>query len=434
MSTRLVAFCSTCGKFRPVPSKLAACEAAGHHLVKKTQRLKPRKVRGLLKRCSCNSKAWPWCVHPWYAHCRVKKHVHRGVLGVFEHRLAAEAALAALKERLQNGQPAAPPVERPCAATFEEFARQWLPTAAGLKASTVRFYTDHLENHIYPSPLGRLPLADIRRTDVKAFIIELREKGLARSTISGIVRTLSRVLSEAFEDEKVVANVALRPGKHIRHANEPKKIPIDPYTREEVALLLRAAREHAPEWYPWLLCALRTGLRLGELRALQWGDIDWRNRFIVVSRNFVEGSMTTPKNGKTRRVDLSSQLRTRLRLWRFQQREAWFKRGLSLPDLVFPSAARTPHDDSKIRKALLAIITRADVRRRASMVHVLRHTFASLLIQQGESLVYVKEQMGHSSIQVTVDVYGHLVPGGNRQAVDRLDDVASLSLAERGVA
>jgi integrase len=55
--------------------------------------------------------------------------------------------------------------------------------------------------------------------------------------------------------------------------------------------------------------------------------------------------------------------------------------------------------------------------------HDLRHTFASLLIQQGESLAYVKDQMGHSSIQVTVDVYGHLVPGGNRAAVDRLDDV-----------
>jgi integrase len=54
----------------------------------------------------------------------------------------------------------------------------------------------------------------------------------------------------------------------------------------------------------------------------------------------------------------------------------------------------------------------------------LRHTFASLLIQQGESLVYVKEQMGHASIQITVDIYGHLVPGGNRAAVDRLDDLA----------
>ena len=53
---------------------------------------------------------------------------------------------------------------------------------------------------------------------------------------------------------------------------------------------------------------------------------------------------------------------------------------------------------------------------------MLRHTFASLLIQQGESLTYVRDQMGHRSIAVTIDIYGHLVPGGNRTAVDRLDD------------
>jgi len=54
--------------------------------------------------------------------------------------------------------------------------------------------------------------------------------------------------------------------------------------------------------------------------------------------------------------------------------------------------------------------------------HDLRHTFASLLLQQGESPVYVKDQMGHSSIQITIDVYGHLIPGGNKQAVDRLGE------------
>ncbi len=59
--------------------------------------------------------------------------------------------------------------------------------------------------------------------------------------------------------------------------------------------------------------------------------------------------------------------------------------------------------------------------------HDLRHTFASLLLQQGESSVYVKDQMGHSSIQVTVDLYGHLIPGGNRQAVDQLDSLLEVS-------
>ena len=68
-------------------------------------------------------------------------------------------------------------------------------------------------------------------------------------------------------------------------------------------------------------------------------------------------------------------------------------------------------------------------------IHDLRHTYASLLIQQGESLVYIKEQLGHHSIQVTVDTYGHLVPGGNKAAVDRLDDAPICNLyATTGVA
>lgn len=61
-------------------------------------------------------------------------------------------------------------------------------------------------------------------------------------------------------------------------------------------------------------------------------------------------------------------------------------------------------------------------------IHDLRHTYASLLIQQGESLAYVRDQMGHHSIQVTVDIYGHLAPGGNKAAVDRLDDAPQRNL------
>ena len=86
------------------------------------------------------------------------------------------------------------------------------------------------------------------------------------------------------------------------------------------------------------------------------------------------------------------------------------------------SAGRLNHSEGSD-----AICTKAEIRIRPCIVHVTRHTFASLLLQQGESLTYVRDQMGHGSIQVTVDVYGHLVAGENRQAVDRLDDTAAPS-------
>ena len=94
-------------------------------------------------------------------------------------------------------------------------------------------------------------------------------------------------------------------------------------------------------------------------------------------------------------------------------------------DLVFPSGAGTVLDpDNLVHYYFLPALEKAGLRK--IRFHDLRHTFGSLLIQDGASLTYVKEQMGHSSIQVTVDVYGHLVPGANIAWVDRLDRERSL--------
>ncbi len=89
--------------------------------------------------------------------------------------------------------------------------------------------------------------------------------------------------------------------------------------------------------------------------------------------------------------------------------------------LAFPSRDGGPTDgDNFRRRVFYKLLEIADVPR--FRFHDIRHTFARLLLQQGESLHYVKEQLGHASIQTTVDVYGHLVPGSNRNAVNRLDD------------
>jgi integrase len=76
-----------------------------------------------------------------------------------------------------------------------------------------------------------------------------------------------------------------------------------------------------------------------------------------------------------------------------------------------------------VRKIHNRILRKAGIRK--IRIHDLRHTYASLLLSKGESPAYVKEQLGHHSIQMTVDIYGHLIPSSNRQAVNKLDDLSA---------
>ncbi len=160
---------------------------------------------------------------------------------------------------------------------------------------------------------------------------------------------------------------------------------------------------------------------MGELIALQWGDLDYHGRFIEVQRNCALRQLGTPKSGESRRVDMSRELMQALKdLYTERQLQAAANGWKEIPPWVFCTETGSRLDPDNLRKRVFYGLLKASRIRRIRF-HDLRHTFASLLLQQGESLVYVKEQMGHSSIQVTVDLYGHLIPGGNKQAVDRLD-------------
>ena len=117
---------------------------------------------------------------------------------------------------------------------------------------------------------------------------------------------------------------------------------------------------------------------------------------------------------------MSAQLALELSALRRREREKYLAKGLELPPVVFASDTGGYLDVGNVRRAFYRLLTAAGLRH--IRFHDLRHSFATLLIQQGESLAYVRDQMGHASIQITVHTYGHLVPGGNRAAVDRLDD------------
>jgi integrase len=118
------------------------------------------------------------------------------------------------------------------------------------------------------------------------------------ASLQGVQRTLSAVLSQAVEDGLLPANPAFRMGRHVRKGDEPRR-EIHPLSREDADTFLATIETTWPEHYAFFLCALRTGLRLGELLALQWGDLDFTNRFLEVQRNLVSGKLTTPKNTRS---------------------------------------------------------------------------------------------------------------------------------------
>jgi integrase len=312
--------------------------------------------------------------------------------------------------------------------TFEQYSQRWLKQHAEveLKPSTVASYAQLLRLYVLPR-FGQLQVTAIERGQVKDFLGDWSAKGeLSRNTLRLMLCTLRVILNHAIEDGIIDHNPAEKLGKFTK--TEKPKHQAEAMTREETQAFLASAMEFCPDFYPLFLMALRAGLRKGELIAVRWGDIqfgtseDDPNRYILVQRNYVQGKFTTPKSKKSRRVDVSRELRrVLLELRDKRMLEAFMNGKVSIADdLVFRSKVGTVLDpDNLIHYQFLPCVERAGLRR--FRFHDLRHTFGSLLIQDGASLAYVKEQMGHSSIQVTVDTYGHLIPGADINWIDGLD-------------
>jgi integrase len=304
---------------------------------------------------------------------------------------------------------------------FKTYATIWLENYVKplRRKTTYERYRSLLKIHVFPV-LGAKKVDEIRRSDIRDLILLKKKAGVSRSTLNLIRDAISGPLNFAFDEELIPGNPSAGILKRLQ-LDRVKQIQVEPLNEHEVNLFLSTAFDHFREHYEFFLTACRTGARLGELLALRWGDIDWNRKVIRITKSYKRGRIEKTKTGKDRRVDMSDQLLIELKQLYTERKKEGLRLGIGEPvELLFHRGGK-PIEQNYIRRVFKRVLVKAGIRE--IRLHDLRHTFASLLLTMGQSPVYVKEQLGHSSIKMTVDVYGHLIPSSNRDAVNRLDSM-----------
>jgi integrase len=297
--------------------------------------------------------------------------------------------------------------------TFPQVAEAWLLfKKSNLRASTWEVYEGHTRIH-FPEFAG-IKINRITASMIERLIMDRQSGGMPINTIRKILVSLHQILKYAVRHGYIHQNpmlVAERPREPQGHeSGPPGRIRV--LNPTEISALLAAEKDQ--KYCTMFMLAITSGLRQGELIGLKWTDVDWKASQVAVERSFNNQAWYQPKTKESRRrIDLGPATLRNLKLWR-----------LACPsselNLVFPNDAGGPinHNNLVNRHFLPALATAKIGRIR---FHDLRHTYASLLIEQGENIKYIQAQLGHSSPTVTLNVYAHLMKPTNQEAAKRLE-------------
>jgi integrase len=331
----------------------------------------------------------------------------------FARRKDAEDYLAIVKVDVRRGIHTAPSKS----GTVAQAAADWLTycEGEGLERATLAYYRQHV-GHIV-SRIGHYKLANLTKPGINKFRDELLA-GMSRSLAKKVLNSLKAILKDAERRGNVAQNVALGVTIKLSDREKPRlAVGVDIPTVDEIRRIIAAAKGH---WRPLLLTAIFTGLRASELRGLPWDAVDLKRGEIHVRQRADRYNVIGPPKSKAARrtVPLPPMLANILREWKLQCPPN--KHGLTFPTKTGNIARHT----DLIRTAFKLTVVRAglldgDGKPKYTGLHTLRHFYASRLINAradgGLELPpkVVQERMGHSSITMTMDRYGHLFPRGD---------------------
>lgn len=317
----------------------------------------------------------------------------------------------------------------PTNLTLGEYLERWLNThgTQNLAPKTLRSYRMQINSHIIPA-LGLIPLEKLSPMALQEYYSQKLTKGridgkggLSARTITYHHRILHEALKHAMQWQLVNRNVAdaAVPPRY-------KRWEMAILSREEALVLLDQIRDHRD--YRLIFTAIYTGMRQGELLGLRWADIDLGRWALRVNQQLqhIPGQgyfFCPPKTEKSRRqIPIGAALLEVLKEHKREQAQNKLMLGQDYHDmdLVFCLDNGKPQDTSNLSrryKRIMAQFGRPEIR-----FHDLRHTCATLFMAAGVDAKKVQEILGHESIRTTLDIYGHVLPSMQREAVDRMND------------
>lgn len=339
----------------------------------------------------------------------------------------ASGKLTKLLAQHQRGLPAV--VNAPTVAAYMS---EWLETVARpwVRPLTYRLYEMYVREHIVPG-LGTKRLDRLTARDVRAFLASRsevssrspgrRSRPLSRRTVFHLHAVLRNALADAVRDDLIVRNVA----QQVR-VSPGRQEEVEPLTVAEARALLRTARNH--RLYALYAVAFSIGLWRGEALGLRRSDVDLDEGLLHVRQTLQRQSgelhFAPPKTRRSRRtLPLLPSMVATLQEHRERQTEERLRAGDRWTEtgLVFTTATGKPIEPNDFSKAFGRMCERAGVRR--VRLHDLRHTCASTLLAQGVPPRVVMEVLGHSALEVTMTIYGHVMLDAQRAALTGMDEL-----------
>lgn len=307
--------------------------------------------------------------------------------------------------------------------TFRQYVTGvFMPTkAASFSENSRSSYQRNIDVHILPV-LGDFLMVDITPAMISKLLLDFQNSGHAHASAVKVYNILNGIFQMAFLDDTITINPMMKvkrpaPRKGEKGRDESEKA----YTVQQLCHILQCLENESLKWRTYINLIADTGIRRGEACALEWADIDWTKGTITIRRNAQYTPqagvyITSPKNGKSRTVDVGPDMLKLFQQLRLEQA------GKAVSRYVFTQEhspdVMNPQSPTRYFKKFGQKYGIEDFH-----PHKLRHTSASIAITSGKTdVVSVSERLGHSDTAVTLRMYAHANEESIRRAGQAVRD------------